>query len=94
VHVSREDPLDCLAAYDRHTYLQANDMAQFLYRLRKSDTYKAKALPLVGGVPLGCARFHPQGESDGESSCLHKNLLECQGPITCATAITYPHTDL
>jgi hypothetical protein len=45
--------LDCLAAYDRHVYLQPDDVAQALFLLRRNDTYKGRTMPVAAGTSLG-----------------------------------------
>jgi len=51
-----EDSYDCVRAFDRHVYLQPDEVAQFVFLLRRSDTYKGKTMSLAGGVPLGQVR--------------------------------------
>lgn len=48
------DPCDCVRAFDRHVYLQPDDVVQFLYRLRRAESYKGRAMALAAGMPLGC----------------------------------------
>lgn len=48
------DPRDCVRAFDRHVYLQPDDVVQFLYRLRRAESYKGRAMVLAAGMPLGC----------------------------------------
>lgn len=49
-----DDPCDCVRAFDRHVYLQPDDVVQFLYRLRRAESYKGRAMALAPGMPLGC----------------------------------------
>ena len=50
---SRGDPCDCIRAFDRHVYLQPDDVVQYIYRLKRSETYKGRAMILTAGVQLG-----------------------------------------
>lgn len=50
------DACDCVRAFDRHVYLQPDDVVQFLYRLRRAGSYKGCAMVLAPGMPLGCVR--------------------------------------
>ena len=47
------DPCDCIRAFDRHVYLQPDDVVQYIYRLKRSETYKGRAMILAAGTQLG-----------------------------------------
>ncbi len=49
-----DDPCDCVRAFDRRVYLQPDDVVQFIYRLRRAESYKGRAMVLAPGTPLGC----------------------------------------
>ncbi len=49
------DPLDCVAAFDRHVYLQPEDVVQYLYRLTRDESQGGGML-LAAGAPLGQLR--------------------------------------
>ncbi|EWM26215.1 Protein of unknown function DUF974 [Nannochloropsis gaditana] len=97
------DPLDCVAAFDRHVYLQPEDVAQFLYRLsyRAEDTRgppdqdgmqassPVARTTLSTGTPLGQLRVSWR-TTLGESGTLLSPLVECSS----AVASTAPPVEL
>lgn len=77
-----DDSCDCVRAFDRHVYLQPDDVVQFLYRLRRAGSYKGCTMVLAPGMPLGCVRMvscfdEPIAASHGETRSRGVSHVRC-----------------